>query len=198
MNKRHFIHLIAWIGLCLLTGCASSFQAGKLKPVKHYPKMAEKKTIYLDVAFSGKLNGKPWPKNDAYNQGYLKQRCMRELEACGMFSFVSTDLKSTDLRLYVAVINEKETTTPTRQTVSALTLFLIPNTSRDTFRMMAVLKDAKGKEHKIELAGGVNHRQQLLLGLLAPFKGSGNELQKCTDRLVENLCMEIHRSGMLE
>jgi len=198
MEKRNFIHLIACIGLCLLTGCASSFQAGNLKPVKHYPKMAEKKTIYLDVAFSGKLNGKPWPKNDAYNQGYLKNRCMKELEECGMFSFVSGDLKSTDLRLYVAVINEKETPSPTRQTISALSLFLIPNTSKDSFRMMAVLKDSTGKEQKIQLADGVNHRQQLLLGLLAPFKGSGNELEKCTDRLVENLCLEIHRSGLLE
>jgi hypothetical protein len=65
--------------------------------------------------------------------------------------------------------------------------------------MMAVLKEtATGKEKRFSLEGGVNHRQHLLLGLLAPFKKSGNEIQKCTDRMLENLCVEIHRTGLVQ
>jgi hypothetical protein len=196
--KQWITHLAAVLLFGILTGCASSFQANGFDAVSEYPTVRQKKTIYVDLAFTGKLNGEPWKKNDAKNQAYLKQRCLDHLESSGMYSFVSGDLRSTDLRLYVAVINEKKTSTA-RQTLSALTLFLVPYTETDSFRMMAVLKEpATGKEKRFSLEGGVNHRQHLLLGLLAPFKKSGNEIQKCTDRMLENLCVEIHRTGLVQ
>ena len=197
MNARCIIALAA-MGF-FLTGCASSFQTGNLGPVKSWPPVEQKKTIFVDLAFSGKLNGEAWPKTDSRNQHYLKQHCIQALENSGMFSFVSGDLKSTDLRLYIAVINDRETASPAGQLLSACTLYLVPNTSTDNFRLMAVLKNTTtGKEEHFQLDGGVIHRQHLLLGLLAPFKPGSREMQHCTDRLLQNLCLEIHRSGMVK
>lgn len=180
----------------IFSGCAS-FQGNQLKRVSDYPAVRHKKTIHATLVFKGKLNGKPWTQNDARNQAYLEQRCLDHLESCGMFSFVSGDLNTTDLQLQVAIINEKKTRA-FRQTLSTLTLFLIPYNSTDTFRMMATLKEpATGKEKKIWLTHSVNHRQQLFLLPFVPFKSSDSEIEKCIDRLLENLCLKIHRTHMV-
>jgi len=184
--------------LATLPGCTSTFQGNQLDPVAGYPSVQHRKTIYANLVFAGKLNGEPWPKNDARNQAYLEQRCLDLLRACDMFSFVSGDLKHTDLLLNIAVINEKETS-GSRQTLSALTLFLVPYRSTDTFRMLAVVKDpGTGKETRFTLQDSVNHRQHLFLVPFFPFKGSGDEIEKCTDRMLETLCLEIHRAGLVE
>jgi len=184
--------------LVTLPGCTSTFQGNQLDSVSDYPSVQHRKTIYANLAFAGKLNGEPWPQNDAGNQAYLEQRCLDHLEACGMFSFVSGDLDATDLRLNIAVVNEKETN-GTRQTLSALTLFLVPYRSTDSFRMLAIVKEpATGKEARFILQDHVNHRQHLFLVPFFPFKRSGNEIGKCTDQMLENICMEIHRAGMVE
>ncbi len=184
--------------LAILSGCTSTFQGNELDSVSDYPSVQHRKTIYANLAFAGKLNGEPWAQNDAGNQAYLEQRCLDHLEACGMFSFVSSDLDATDLRLNVAVINDKETS-KARQTLSVLTLFLAPYRSTDSFRMLAIVKEpATGKETRFIIQDSVNHRQHLLLVPFFPFKRSGNEIGKCTDRMLENICMGIHRAGMVE
>ena len=84
-------------------------------------------------------------------------------------------------------------------TISALTLFLYPNTETDTFRLMASVKDTyTGRRETIQLTDGVKRRQQLLLGLMAPFKTHSGELDKSIDRLVENLVLEIRQAGMVK
>lgn len=194
--KKWTANLLLVLLLGILSGCAS-FQGNQLKRISDYPSVRQKKTIRATMVFKGKLNGKSWTQNDARNQAYLEQRCLNRLESCGMFSSVSGDLKTTDLQLHVGLVNEKETST-TRQTLSALTLFLVPYTSSDTFQMLAILKEpATGKEKKIWLTQSVNHRQQLFLFPFAPFKSSDSEIEKCIDRLLENLCMEIHRTRMV-
>ncbi|VGO15832.1 hypothetical protein PDESU_04419 [Pontiella desulfatans] len=196
--KQWMIKLSAIFALALVSGCATSFQANRLEPVSGYPSVRNKKTVYINLAFSGKVNGEPWTKLDQENQAYLRDRCIDHLEDSGMFSLVSDDLKTTDLQLYVAIIDDKTTSTA-KQTLSALTLFLIPYTETDQFRMMAVVKDTfTGKETKISLKDGVNHRQALLLAPLAPFKPSKDALEECTDRMLQNLCLEIHRSGFVK
>lgn len=196
--KKTILQIWATISLLLLTGCATSFQGGALEPVSAYPSVESKRSIYVNLVFSGKLNGEPWAENDARNQDYLKKRCIQKLEESGMFSFVTDELKSTDLHLYVAMINDK-TSSSSKQTLSALTLFLLPYTTTDTFRTMAMLKEpATGKQTQLSLNSGVNHRQSLLLAPLAPFKPSGSALEQCTDRILENLCLQIHRTGYVK
>ena len=196
--KNKILQLTAAAALVLLTGCATSFQADTLDEISDYPAVNQKQSIFVNLIFSGKLNGEAWSGNDKQNQEYLKKRCIQKLEDSGMFSFVTDELKATDLHLYVAVINDKETDS-TKLTLSALTLFLVPYTTTDTFRIMAALKESgTEKQIKFYLNDGVNHRQALLLIPLAPFKPSGSALEKCTDRILENLCMEIHRAGYVK
>ncbi|WP_372845595.1 hypothetical protein [Pontiella sp.] len=195
---KHWIcRISAMLVVAALSGCASSFNTGWLDPVEEYPAVAMKKTVYVDLAYSGKLDGTAWPRNDIQNQAFLKQRCLEHLTESGLFSFASGDLDTTDLRLYVAIINDKQTDLK-KQTLCALTLFLVPYTATDSFRLMAVLKDARtGEETKLTLKDGVKHRQSLFLAPLAPFNSSDDALEACTDRLLQNLCQEIHRSGFV-
>lgn len=193
------LHIFALAGgLALITGCASSFKTGELEHVSSYPTVLNKKTVFVDLAFSGKLNGEPWTHNDQQNQAYLKEQLIRELEDSGMFSLVSDGLKTTDIQIYSAVINEKEKSS-SNMTISALTLFLYPNTETDTFRLLANVTNTRtGRKVTIKLEDGVVRRQQLLLGLLAPFKSHSDELEKCTERLLENLILEIHKAGLVK
>ncbi|WP_372799122.1 hypothetical protein [Pontiella sp.] len=198
MNRRYLPALLPVIGISLLTGCASSFQSGSLEPVSGYPEVFRKKTVFVDLAYAGKLNGEPWTKHDKRNQAYLEERLIREIEDSGMFSLVSDGLKTTDIQIYAAVINDKEKSS-SNMTRSALTLFLYPNTETDHFRLMANVVDrTTGRKETIRLEHRVVRRQQLLLGLLAPFKSHAAELEDCTDRLMENLVLEIHKAGLLE
>ncbi|MEN8255118.1 MAG: hypothetical protein ABFR33_06570 [Verrucomicrobiota bacterium] len=192
MMKKQTTNLLLVLLAGILSGCAS-FQGNQLDRVSDYPSVRRKKSIHATLVFKGKLNGEPWPQNDARNQAYLKQRYLEHLESCGMFSVVPGDPDTTDFKLHIALVNEKETGA-IRQTLSTLTLFLIPYTSTDTFRMLAVLEEpATGKKKKIWLTQTVNHRQQLFLLPFAPFKSSDSEIKKAVDRLLENLFMEIHR-----
>ncbi|MDF7798393.1 hypothetical protein P4C99_02910 [Pontiellaceae bacterium B1224] len=196
--KKLILKISAVAALALLSGCATSFQEGTLNSISEYPVVQHKQSIYVDLAFSGKLNGEPWTKTDKQNQDYLKNRCMQTLEESGMFSFVTDELKSADLHFYVAVINDKESNS-SKLTMSALTLFIVPYTTTDTFRTLAVIKEpSSGKQLKFSLSDGVDHRQSLLLAPLAPFKTSGSALEECTDRILENLCMEIYRAGYVK
>ena len=197
--KLSTIHILTLaLGLFLLTGCASSFKAGELEHVLNYPTVLNKRTAFVDLAFSGKLNGEPWTQNNRQNQAYLEEQLIRKLEDSGMFSLVSDGLKTTDLQIYVAIINEKEKSS-SNMTLSALTLFLYPNTETDTFRLLAKVTNTRtGKKVTIQLEDGVKQRQQLLLGLLAPFKSHSAELEKCTERLMENLLLEIHKAGLVK
>ncbi|MDZ8118928.1 hypothetical protein [Pontiella agarivorans] len=182
----------------LLCGCASSYHEGELSDISSFPTVRAKKSVYVDLAFSGRVNGEPWPQTDANNQAFLADTLIRSLEESGMFSRISTRDRNTDLQLLVAVINDK-TMSSSDATLAALTLFLYPNTETDTFRLLASVKDsATGESHRIQLQDGVIRRQQLLLGLLAPFKPHGAELEKSTDRLMNNLVLDIHKAGLVK
>ncbi|QBG48255.1 hypothetical protein EGM51_12950 [Verrucomicrobia bacterium S94] len=182
----------------LLSGCASSYHNGKLSDISSFPTVEQKKSIYVDLAFSGRVNGEPWPRTDANNRAFLENALIQNLKESGMFSRISNRESDADLQLLVAVINDKEKDS-SNATLSALTLFLYPNTETDTFRLLASVKDsATGKTQRIQLQDGVIRRQQLLLGLLAPFKPHGLELEKSTDRLMNNLILEMHKTGLVK
>lgn len=195
--KVNALSLMA-LGVTLLSGCASSFHAGELKDISFFPKVAKQKTARVELAFTGKLNGEPWKQNDDNNREFLEDRLMKSMEKSGMFSAVSDSLKTPDIRVLVAIINEKEKSS-SNAALSACTLFLYPNTETDTFKLVAKVQEpSTGKSTTFQLKDGVVRRQQLLLGLFAPFKPHGRELEKCADRLMDNLVLEIHRTGMLE
>lgn len=186
------------LGASLLSGCASSFHSGELKDVSYFPKVGKQKTARVELAFTGKLNGDPWKQNDDNNREFLEDRLIQSLENSGMFSHVSDSSKTSDIKVLVAIINEKQKSS-SKATLSLFTLFLYPNTETDTFKLMAKIQEpATGKSKTIQLEDGVVRRQQLLLGLLAPFKPHGKELEKCTSRLMDNLVLEIHKTGMVK
>ena len=184
--------------MAILSGCVASFQGDRLDAASGIPSVEQRKTLFVKMVYSGKLNGESWTKHDARNGVFLKRQCIDHLESSDMFSLVLDDLYTTDLQLYVAIVNEKKTSMA-RQTLSVLTLFLIPYNTTDTFRMMAILKEpSSGKKVTIKLTDHVTHRQHLFMAPLAPFKSPGNGISTCTDRMFENLCIELHRTGMLE
>lgn len=191
--------LLLCTGTCILTGCATSHQSGSLAQVTEYPDVLKKQSVYVDLAFSGRLNGEAWPQRDQQNQAYLEERLIRTLEESGMFSEVSDRPETADLSLLTAVINNKEKSS-SGMTRSALTLFLYPYTETDTFQLMAKVTDrSTGAETVIQLSDAVKTRQQLLLGLLAPFKPSAAEgLENCAGRLLDNLVLELHETGAVK
>ena len=82
-----------------LSGCATSFQQNSLAAVDSFPEVSSEKSIAVDLAFSGKLNGKPWIAENTHNTAYLKNRCIEQLNDSGMFGVVSPNLGATDLTL---------------------------------------------------------------------------------------------------
>ncbi|MDF7824428.1 hypothetical protein P4B35_10425 [Pontiellaceae bacterium B12227] len=195
--KKELIQISAAMALLMLTGCATSFQANQLDPVSAFPSVKYKKTIFVDLAYSGRFNGESWPETDEQNQAYLKGRCSQILNDSDLFTVVS-DKKGADLTLSVAVINDREVDS-SKQLRSALTLYLIPYTTSDSFRSLAMLRQTStGKDYKFSFKDGVIHKQALWLAPLAPFKSTGRGIEQCTDRIFENLCLEIHDTGLLK
>lgn len=181
-----------------LSGCATSFQQNSLAAVDSFPEVSSEKSIAVDLAFSGKLNGKPWIAENTHNTAYLKNRCIEQLNDSGMFGVVSPNLGATDLTLHVAIINEKNTDSSS-ELLTALTLFIVPYKSTDTFRLLALVKEPKtGRQKRIELEERVSHYQQILMAPFALFKSQDNELEKCRTRLLDTLCLEIQKSGFLD
>ncbi|MBT8042954.1 MAG: hypothetical protein KJN98_07270, partial [Pontiella sp.] len=120
------------------------------------------------------------------------------LASCGMFSHVSEGSESRDLELLVAIINDKKQSA-TAHFFSALTLFIIPYRSTDHFQLLAVVREpATGKRARIPLEHSVSHWQQVFLLPFSLSRPSASELERCTDILLQNLCLEIHRSGMVK
>lgn len=197
MGKRVVNGMLGLLAASLLTGCASSFQGGKLDRVKGFPPVASRKSVKVDLIFTGKLNGKPWTAMDKHNTVYLKQQCVQHMKDSKMFGLVSPGLKNPDLLLSVALINEKEESSG-RQLLTALTLYIFPYKSTDTFRMLAIVRDPRtGASQRIMLEEEVSHWQQLLLIPLSPFKRPTGAIDNCTERLFDNLCLEIQKSGLL-
>lgn len=187
--------------LCLitqLTGCATSFKGDELSGVKSFPPITLKKSVKVELLFSGKLNGKPWKNNDAQNTAYLKDQCIDQLNASGMFGAVSSNAKTSDLNIQVAIINEK-TSDDKKEFVSFCTLFLYPYKTSDSFRLLAIVKDTRtGESKRILLESSVNYYQQLLLTPLALFKSHDRGLDACRERLFDHLCLEIQKAGFLD
>jgi hypothetical protein len=182
----------------MLSGCATSFQGNNLSSVKKFPAVQSAKSISVDLAFTGKLNGEPWTAKNTHNTAYLKKNCIEHLNDSGMFGDVAPELKNPDLTLQVAIINEK-ISSKSRQLLTAWTLFIYPYKSSDNFRLLAVLENPKtGRKEKIQLEDDVTHYQQLLMAPLALFKPYGSSLEKCKSRLFDNLCLEIEKTGMLK
>ena len=119
-----------------LSGCATSMQGNNLSAIKSFPEVYPRKSVSLDLAFTGKLNGKPWTVNDAHNTEYLKNLCIIHLQESDMFRVVISRRVPLDLEIKVAIINEK-TTNSNRQILTALTLFIVPYKSTDTFQLLA-------------------------------------------------------------
>ncbi len=188
---------LLFLGL-ILTGCATSFQQNNLATIHEFPAVNTAKSVSVSLAFSGKLNGKPWTENDAHNTTYLKQVCIEHLNDSKMFGQVSAGNKASDLTLQVAIINEK-IANPTEQFWTGITLFIIPYKSVDTFRLGAVVTNKKtGQTETIRFEDSASYYQQLLLIPLSPFKSHDKGLEECRDRIFDNLCMEIYQSGILQ
>ena len=182
----------------VLSGCATSMQGNNLSAIETFPEVHPRKSVSLDLAFAGRLNGKPWSANDAHNTEYLKNLSIQHLQESDMFRVVTTRRVPLDLELKVAIINEK-TTSPNRQILTALRLFIVPYKSTDTFQLLAVVKNPKtGEQKKIKLEESVSHWQQLFLVPFSLFNRPDDELEKCRVRLLDNLCMEIYNSGMIK
>ena len=197
MYKRLTLPALLLSALFLM-GCATSFQQNNLASVDAFPKVNTSKSIAVDLAFSGKLNGKPWTDNDVHNTAFLKQTCIKHMNDSGMFGTVSGGRKSSDLNLQVAIINEK-IANPNEQFWTGLTLFIIPYKSIDTFRLGAVVTNNKtGQQKKFRFEESVSYYQQLFLAPLSLFKSHDKGLEQCRERLFDNLCMEIQKSGMLK
>jgi hypothetical protein len=196
--KKMILQFSALAALILLSGCATSFQTDKLAEISDFPPVLQKQSVYLDLAYAGKLNGEPWTETDKQNQSYLRQRCIQKLEETGLFSVISDTEENTDLQLYVAIIDNK-VTDKSNMTLSALTLFLVPYTTTDNFRMLSIIKQAStGEQVKVSFSCGVDHRQALWLAPLAPFNTSKRAIEISTDSILENLCMEIYKTGWIK
>ncbi len=195
--KRIAAYTLPLIAL-FLTGCATSFQQNNLTAIEEFPAVYTAKSVSVNLAFTGKLNGKPWTENDIHNATYLKIRCIKHLNDSKMFGDISSGNKNANLTLQIAIINEK-IANPNEQFWTGLTLFIIPYKSIDTFRLGAVIVNNKtGQQEKFRLEESVAYYQQLLLAPLSLFKSHDKGLKQCRERLFDNLCMEIHDSGILK
>ena len=194
----NYLKGLAMAAMLTLTGCATSIQGNNLSSIETFPEVFPRKSVSVDLAFTGKLNGEPWTANDAHNTEFLKDLCIVRMQESGMFRVANSKRVPLDLEIKVAIIHEKTART-NRQVLTALTLFIVPYKSTDTFQLLALVKDpATGARKKIQLEETVSHWQQIFMVPFSLFNRPDNELEKCRNRLIDNLCLEIYNSGLMK
>ena len=109
--EKMIMQISATTALLLLSGCTTTFQANQLDKVSEYPATQYKKTIYVDLAYSGRLNGKPWTETTEHNKAYLQNRCIQFFRKSGMFTVVSNK-ETADFTLSTALRNRLVQTAP--------------------------------------------------------------------------------------
>lgn len=83
--------------------------------------------------------------------------------------------------------------------LTGLTLYIIPSSATDTYKLSAVLTDVQNSHSEnIELEDSITQWQEILLLPLLPFKSTIAEAGKCQNKLFDNLALEIERTGMLQ
>ena len=194
--KKHLTTgMISLIGL--LSGCAS-FQGGELQKGKTFPQTHVKKSVDVDASFTMYLNGEPFTfMHDAAEKDFA-EKCAKRLNKSKMFGDVSTTHPDPDIKVSVAFADLAENNLG-EAFLTGLTLYLYPSSHTDNFHLSARITDMRtGRQKDIMLTDKVTMWQQLFLLPLLPFKTQPYEANKCMNNMIDNLCLEIYRTGLLE
>jgi hypothetical protein len=181
----------------IISGCAS-FQGNNLNPVKTFPQTQAKRSVDVDATFEMRVNKVPSSfMKDAAEKDFGR-RIVKRLNRSKMFGEVSTAHPNPDLKVSVSFADLAENDL-NEAFITGLTLYIVPSSHTDNFHLSARITDMRtGRQQDFRLYDSVTMTQQLFLLPLLPFKTQPYEANKCMNKMIDNLILEIHQAGFAE
>lgn len=189
--KNLFLHLVLTAGL---VGCAA-FPGKQLKKVGQFPEVTQKQSIGINLAYKQTLNGQTSTAMALVAEARMQKKVLERFTKSGLFSSVSPPTGKTDIELQIELIDVGEANLGLAF-VTGLTMYIVPSSAKDTFKLSAKTKLSKGRSGKsFELQDSVTLHQQIALLPIMPFKllpvvGNG-----VVNNIFDTLALQVYQSA---
>ena len=186
-----YLKLLLVLAFASIAGCAT-FPGNVLPEVTSFPVATNKPSVNVTLSFRQYVNGQP--VNIAVKTGELnlQKKVIERFEKSGLYSSVSVVNQNSDFTVTTSVLDEGSGSMG-MAVVTGLTLYLVPSSATDTFKVTAVVKNNKtGVEKTIELEDFTTMCQQLFLLPLLPFKMMPAVVSDVQNNIMDTLAIRVY------
>jgi len=186
-----YLKLLLVLAFASIAGCAT-FPGNVLPEVTSFPVATNKPSVNVTLSFRQYNNGQP--VNIAVKTGELnlQKKVIERFEKSGLYSSVSVVNQNSDFTVTTSVIDEGSASMG-MAVVTGLTLYLVPSSATDTFKVTAIVKNNKtGVEKTIEIEDFTTMWQQIFLLPLLPFKLLPAVVNDVQNNIMDTLAIRVY------
>ena len=186
-----FLHLFLVLSL---VGCAA-FPGKQISKAGPFPAVSKKSSIGISLAFKQVLNGQKSTVMAQVAEARMQKIVLERFSKSGLYSSVTPSTGNADIELEIELTDEGEANL-TMAFITGLTLYVVPSSAKDTFKLSAKAKFIKGHSGKsFELKDSVTMHQQIVLVPIMPFRLLPVVTNGVINNLFDTLALQVYQSS---
>jgi hypothetical protein len=184
----------ALILIITLVGCAT-FPGKQIAKLEKFPIASQKPSIAISLAYKMCLNGQPSTVMAVAAEAQMQKKVLERFTKSGLYSSVTPGSGNADINLTIELTDTGEANLG-MAFLTGFTLYLLPSSAKDTFKLSAITKLSKGRAGKnFVLQDSITMHQQILLLPVMPFKmlpvvGAG-----VINNMFDTLALQVYQSA---